>query len=44
MKGTFGVTEKGVGIHLTLLAFALTYAYASVLKHGQLDLISQDLR
>jgi hypothetical protein len=46
MKGTFGVTAKGVGIHLTLLALALTYAYASasVLKHGQLDLISQDLR
>jgi hypothetical protein len=44
MKGEFGVTAKGVGIHLTLLAFALTYAYASVLKHGQLDLISQDLR
>jgi hypothetical protein len=44
MKGKFGVTAKGVGTHLTLLAFALTYAYASLLKHGQLDLISQDLR
>lgn len=44
MKGESGVTAKGVGIHLTLLAFALTNAYVSVLKHGQLDLISQDLR
>jgi hypothetical protein len=44
MKGKLGVTAKGVGTHLTLPAFALTYAYASVLKHGQLDLISTDLR